>query len=48
MGRDEAPDIRRLGSATAASAKLVALAARLGANPLEGGDAALQRLVMVR
>ena len=47
MGRDEAPDIRRFGWATAASAKLVALAARVGADPLESGDAALQRLVMV-
>jgi adenylate cyclase len=47
MGRDEAPDIRRFGWATAPSAKLVALAARVGADPLESGDAALQRLVMV-
>jgi adenylate cyclase len=47
MGRDEAPDIRRLGWASAASAKLVALAGRVGAGPLESGDAALQRLVMV-
>ena len=47
MGRDEAPDIRRFGWATAASAKLVTLAARVGADPLESGDAALQRLVMV-
>ena len=31
MGRDEAPDIGRFGWATAASAKLVTLAARVGA-----------------
>ncbi len=47
MGRDEASDIRRFGWATAASTKLVALAARVGADPLESSDAALQRLVMV-
>ena len=47
MGRDDAPDIRRFGWAAAAIAKLVALAARVGADPLESGDAALQRLVMV-
>ncbi len=47
MGRDEAPEIGRFGWATVASAKLVALAARVGADPLESGDAALQRLVMV-
>ncbi len=47
MGRDGAPDIGRFGWATAVSAKLVALAARVGSNPLETGDAALQRLVMV-
>ena len=47
MGSDEAPDMRRFGWATGALAKLVALAARVGADPLESGDAALQRLVMV-
>jgi guanylate cyclase len=47
MGRDEAPGIRRSGRLTAASAKLVAFAAQVGADPLESGDAALQRLVMV-
>ena len=47
MGRDEARDIRRFGWASAAFAKLVALAARVGADPLESSDAALQRLVMV-
>jgi hypothetical protein len=47
MGRDEAPDIGRFGWAAVASAKLVALAARVGADPLETGDVALQRLVMV-
>ena len=46
MPSDKA-DIRRFGWASAASAKLVALAARVGADPLESGDAALQRLVMV-
>ncbi len=47
MGRDEAPHIRRFGWASAAFAKLVASAARVGADPLESSDAALQRLVMV-
>lgn len=47
MRRDEAPDIRRFAWATVASAKLVALAERVGADPLESGDTALQRLVMV-
>jgi adenylate cyclase len=47
MGRDEAPDIHRFGWATAASAKLIALAARVGVDPSESGDAALLRLVMV-
>jgi adenylate cyclase len=47
MGTDEAPDLRRFSWATAAFAKLVALAARVGADPLESGDAALKRLVMV-
>ena len=47
MGRDQAQDIRRFGWANAASAKLVALAARVSANPSERGDPALQRLVMV-
>ncbi len=44
MERDEALDI---GGATGAFAKLVALAAGVGATPHESGDAALQRLVMV-
>jgi guanylate cyclase len=47
MGRDEALDTRRFAWASAAFAKLVALAARVGADPHESGDAALQRLVMV-
>ena len=47
MGRDEAPDMRQFGWATGALAKLVALAARVGADPLESGETALQRLVMV-
>ena len=47
MGRDGAPHSRRPVWSTAASAKLVALAARVGADPLETSDAALQRLVMV-
>jgi adenylate cyclase len=46
MPSDKA-DIRRFGWATAASAKLVALAAQVGADPLESGETALQRLVMV-
>jgi adenylate cyclase len=45
--RGNKADIRRFGWATAASAKLVALAARVGADPLESGETALQRLVMV-
>jgi adenylate cyclase len=45
--RSEKPDIRRFGSTTAAVAKLIALAARVGADPLETGETALQRLVMV-
>jgi adenylate cyclase len=47
MGRDESPHIRRIGWATAGFTKLLALAAWVGADPLETGDAALQRLVMV-
>jgi adenylate cyclase len=47
MERDKAPRIRRFGWANDAFAKLGALAARIGADPLESGDAALQRLVMV-
>ena len=47
MGRDEEPDTRRFGWASAVFAKLVALAGRVGADPLESSDAALQRLVMV-
>ena len=47
MAREEARGISRFGWASRASAKLVALAARVGANPLETGDAGLQRLVMV-
>ena len=46
MPSDKA-DIRRFGWATAVSAKLVALARRIGADPLESGETALQRLVMV-
>jgi guanylate cyclase len=47
MGRDEAPGIRRFGWLTAASAKLVAVAGRVGADPLESGDSALQRLFVL-
>ena len=47
MGRDEEPDTRRFGWASAVFAKLVALAGRVGADPRESSDAALQRLVMV-
>ena len=47
MGRDKAPYTRRFGWTTAASAKLVALAARVGVDPSESGETALQRLVMV-
>jgi hypothetical protein len=47
MERDGAPDIHRLGWATGAAAKLVALAGRVGADPLESSDAALQRRLLV-
>jgi adenylate cyclase len=47
MGRDEAPYTRRLGWATPAAARLVALAARIGVDPSESGETALQRLVML-
>jgi adenylate cyclase len=45
--RNDKQDIRAFSCMLAVSGKLVALAARVGANPLESGDAALQRLVMV-
>jgi hypothetical protein len=39
MERDVAPDIHRFGWATGAAARLVALAGRFGADPLESSDA---------
>jgi len=47
MGRDEAAGIRRFGWASAVSEKLVALAGRVGVDPLESSDAALQRRLLV-
>ena len=47
MERDEAPDIHQLGWATGAAAGLVALAGRVGADPLESSDAALRRRLLV-
>ena len=46
-GERRGADARRFGWASGAVVKLVALAARVGADPLESGDASLQRLVMV-
>ena len=45
--RSDKQDIRAFSWMRDASARLVALAARVGADPLENGDTALQRLVMV-
>jgi adenylate cyclase len=47
MGRDEALRSSRSGWAAATSAKLVSLTACVGADPLESGDAALQRRLLV-
>ena len=47
MKRDGAPNIHRLSWATGAAARLLALAGRVGADPLEGGDAALRRRLLV-
>ena len=47
MERDGAPDIHRFGWQTDAAARLVALAGRVGADPHESGDAALQRRLLV-
>jgi adenylate cyclase len=47
MERDGAPDIHRLSCATGSAARLVALAGRVGADPLESNDAALQRRLLV-
>ena len=46
MQRHGAPDIHGFGWAMAA-ARLIALAGRVGADPLESGDAALQRRLLV-
>ena len=47
MERDEAPDVYRFGWQTGAAERLVALAGRVGADPHESGDAALQRRLLV-
>ncbi len=47
MERDEAPDTHRLRWHTGAAARLVSLAGRVGADPHESGDAALQRRLLV-
>ncbi len=47
MERDGAPGMSRLAWAGGAAAKLVALAGRVGADPHEGGEAALQRRLLV-
>ncbi len=47
MERDGTPDIHRLSWATGAAARLVVLAGRVGADPLESSDAALQRRLLV-
>ena len=47
MEKDGAPDIHQFGWATGAAARLVALAGRVGADPLESSDVALQRRLLV-
>ncbi len=47
MERDGTPGISRFAWASDAAAKLVALAGRVGADPHEGGEAALQRRLLV-
>ncbi len=47
MGNDEATGVPRFGWATGAAAKLVALAGRVGVDPLESSEAALQRRLLV-
>jgi adenylate cyclase len=47
MERDGTPGISRFARASGAAAKLVALAGRVGADPHEGGEAALQRRLLV-
>ncbi len=47
MQRHGAPDIHRFGWAMGAAARLIALAGRVGADPLESGDATLQRRLLV-
>ena len=47
MKRHQVPDIHRLGWATGAAARLVALAGRVGADPLESSEAALPRRLLV-
>jgi hypothetical protein len=47
MQRHGAPDIHRFGWAMRAAAMLIALAGRVGADPLESGEATLQRRLLV-
>src|SRR5580658_5987159 len=47
MERYGAPDAHRFGWATGAAARLVGLAGRVGADPFESSDAALQRRLLV-
>jgi guanylate cyclase len=47
MEKDGAPDLHQFGWAAGAAARLVALAGRIGADPLESSDAALKRRLLV-
>jgi adenylate cyclase len=47
MERHGTPDIHRFGWATGVAARFIALAGRVGADPLGSGDAALQRRLLV-
>jgi adenylate cyclase len=47
MEKDGTPNVHQFGSAAGAAARLVALAERIGADPLESSDAALQRRLLV-
>ena len=47
MGNDEATGVPRFGWASGAAAKLVTLAARVGVDPLESSEAALQMRLLV-
>ena len=47
MERQGTPDIHWFGWATGVAAKFIALAGRVGGDPLESDDAALQRRLLV-